>query len=160
MAPRLSEYRSTITQNPRLFARIRTVYEHGSAALRPDQKRLAWLTYDSFARNGATLEDPAKQRYAAIDKRLAELLTRFANNVLADEEGHVLFLTRDQLGGLPASFVEAAAAAATERGHPGEYAVTNTRSSVDPFLTFSSRRALREQVWRTFASRGDNHDEH
>jgi peptidyl-dipeptidase Dcp len=161
MAPRLSEFRSKITQNQALFARIKAVYESDEyASLRPDQRRLVWLTYDGFARNGATLEGAAKARYAAINQRLAELHTRFANNVLADEEGYVLYLTRDQLSGLPASLIQAAAAAAAERGREGEYAITNTRSSMDPFLTFSEERKLREKVWRTYYSRGDNGDEH
>jgi peptidyl-dipeptidase Dcp len=161
MVPKLSEFRTKITQNQALFARIKAVYEGDErASLRPDQQRLVWLIYDGFARDGATLQGEAKQRYAAIDKRLAEVQTQFANNVLADEEGYVLYLTKDQLGGLPDSFVQAAAAAAAERGRTGEWAVTNTRSSIDPFLTFSDERGLREKVWRTFYSRGDNGDAH
>jgi peptidyl-dipeptidase Dcp len=161
MAPRLSEFQSKITQNQALFERIRTVYESEEMqSLRPDEQRLVWLVYDGFARNGATLEGEAKERYAAINQRLAELYTRFANNVLADEEGYVLYLTEAQLGGLSTSFVQAAAAAAADREHPGEYAITNTRSSMDPFLTFSDERDLREKVWRTYYSRGDNGDEH
>ena len=159
MAPQLAEYSAKITQNEKLFARVRTVYESGTQSLRPDQKRLVWLIYDEFARNGAMLDGPAKERYAAIDKRLAELYTKFGNNVLAEEEKYVRYITKDQLGGLPASFVQAAAAAAKERSHEGEYAITNTRSSVDAFLTFSDERSLREEVWRTFVNRGDNGDE-
>jgi len=161
MAPRLADFRSKITQNPALFARIKAVYESPEKdTLRPDQQRLVWLIYDSFARDGATLQGEAKERYAAIDKQLAEDYTKFSNNLLADEEGYVLYLTKEQLSGLPDSFVQAAAAAAKERGHEGEYAVTNTRSSMDPFLTFSDERGLREKVWRTYYSRGDNGDEH
>ncbi len=161
MAPRLAEYRSKITQNSALFARIKAVYEgEETKSLRPDQQRLVWLLYDRFARNGATLEGEAKERYAEINKRLAELHTKFSNNVLADEEGYVQYIKRDQLSGLPDSFIQAAAAAATERGHEGEYAITNTRSSMDPFLTFSDERELREKVWRTYYSRGDNGDDH
>ena len=161
MAPKLAEMRSKITQNEALFERIRAVYEGDEMdSLRPDQQRLVQLTYDRFARNGATLEGEARERYAQINQRLAELHTRFGNNVLADEEGYVTYLTEDQLGGLPQSLVRSAAAAATERGREGEYAITNTRSSMDPFLTFSDERDLREQVWRTYYSRGDNGDEH
>jgi peptidyl-dipeptidase Dcp len=150
MAPKLSEFRSKITQNGALFARIKTVYESAEMkSLRPDQQRLVWLTYDGFARNGATLEGEKKERYAAINQRLAELQTTFANHLLADEEGHVLFVTEDRLSGLPDSFVRSAAAAARERGQDGRYAITNTRSSMDPFLTFSDERELREKVWRT-----------
>ncbi|MDX1418607.1 MAG: M3 family metallopeptidase [Rubricoccaceae bacterium] len=160
MAPRIAEYSSQITQNTELFERIEAVHaQRSSLGLRPDQVRLVELIYDGFARNGATLEGEAKERYAAINQRLAELHTRFANNVLADEEGYVLYLTEDQLSGLPASFVTAAAAAAAERGREGEYAVLNTRSSMDPFLTYSDERDLRERVWRTYYSRGDNGDE-
>jgi peptidyl-dipeptidase Dcp len=160
MAPRLSEYRSKITQNQALFRRIQAVYESDDTAKRsPAEQRLVWLIYNGFAKNGATLEGEKKERYAAINKRLAELHTAFANNVLADEEGYVLYLNEDQLGGLSASFVQAAAAAAEQRERPGEYAITNTRSSMDPFLTFSSERDLREKVWRTYYSRGDNGDE-
>jgi peptidyl-dipeptidase Dcp len=161
MAPRLSELSSKITQNEALFARVRAVQEGDEKArLRPDQQRLVQIVYDRFARNGATLEGAAKERYAEIQKRLAELHTKFANNVLADEEGYVLYLDANQLGGLSEAFVQAAAKAATGRGHDGRYAITNTRSSMDPFLTFSDERDLREKVWRTYYSRGDNGDEH
>ena len=95
MAPELSEYRTKITQNAALFVRIQAVYEsRDKASLRPDQQRLVWLVYDGFARNGATLDEDAKKRYAQINKRLAEIHTKFANNVLADEEGYVHYITR------------------------------------------------------------------
>ncbi|MFN2301831.1 MAG: M3 family metallopeptidase [Gammaproteobacteria bacterium] len=159
MAPRLSAYRSEITQNLELFDRIRTVYESRDG-LREDQQRLVVLIYDQFARNGATLEGEAAERYAAINQRLAELHTRFGNNVLADEEGYVTCISEAQLGGLPESVVRGAEAAGRERCADGEYAITNTRSSMDPFLTYSDERDLRERVWRSYYSRGDNGDEH
>jgi len=161
MAPVLSEHQTKITQNEALFNRVKSVYESDELkTLSPGEQRLVWLVYDDFARNGATLDGEAKERYAEINKRLAELHTTFANNVLADEEGYVTYLTKDQLGGLPQSFIESAAAAARERDRDGEYAVTNTRSSMGPFLTYSKERDLREKVWRTYYSRGDNGDEH
>jgi peptidyl-dipeptidase Dcp len=160
MAPKLSEFQSKIIQNTALFERVKAVHEGDEVAtLRPDQQRLVQLVYDGFARNGATLDDEAKARYAEINQRLAEIHTTFANNVLADEEGYVLYLDEDQLGGLPESFIDAAAAAATEREQTGRYAITNTRSSMDPFLTFADERELREKVWRTYYSRGDNGDD-
>ncbi|MCP4299321.1 MAG: M3 family metallopeptidase [Gammaproteobacteria bacterium] len=161
MAPRLSEFNSKITQNDALFQRVKSVYESDQSKTLPShERRLIWLTYDGFASDGATLQGEAKERYAAIDQRLAELYTAFGNNVLADEEGYVTYITSKQLGGLPRYFVAAAAAAAEERGHSGAYAITNTRSSMDPFLTFSDEPGLRERVWRTFYNRGDNGDEH
>lgn len=157
LSPRLAAFNSQITQNEALFARVRAVYEgEEMAGLRPDQQRVVQLTYDGFARNGATLEGEAAARYAEIQQELAGLHTRFSNNVLNDEEGYVTFLTEDQLSGLPNDYIQAAAVAATAREQDGMYAVTNTRSSMDPFLTFSDERELREQVWRNYYSRGDN----
>ncbi|HZE89427.1 MAG TPA: M3 family metallopeptidase, partial [Verrucomicrobiae bacterium] len=160
MAPKLAEFNTKFIQNAALFARIKQVYESPErASLRPDEQRLVWLTYDRFRSNGATLEGAARARYAEINKRLAEVQTKFGNNVLGDEEGYVTYLTAQQLGGLPESLIKGAAAAAADRGKAGSYAVTNTRSSMDPFLTFSSERSLREKVWRTYYARGDNGDE-
>ncbi len=160
MAPELSAFYSKISQNSVLFTRVKAVYEGDEMkSLREDQKRLTYLTYNSFARNGATLTGKSKLRYAEINKRLAELHTKFANNILADEENYVLYLNKSQLGGLPESYVLAAAAAATERDQQGKYAVTNTRSSMSPFLAYSNERELRKKVWETYYSRGDNGDE-
>lgn len=161
MAPKLSDFNSKITQNEALFARIKSVYESDALkTMRPDQQRLVQLTYDGFARNGATLDGPAKARYAEINKRLSELHTKFASNVLHDEENYVTYLNEDQLGGLPESLIKAAAAAAEAKGQAGKYAVTNTRSSMSPFLTYSTERDLRKTVWTNYYSRGDNGDEY
>ncbi len=159
MAPVLSEFSSKITQNAALFARVKAVYEgEEMKTLRPDQQRVVLLNYEGFARNGATLNEADKARYTAINSRLSELQTKFSNNVLADEEKYVTYISAEQLGGLPESFIKAAAAAAKSRGHDGQYAITNTRSSMSPFLTYSDERDLREIVWRTYYSRGDNGD--
>ncbi|KXI29303.1 M3 family metallopeptidase [Paraglaciecola hydrolytica] len=160
MAPVLSAFNSKITGNEQLFARVKAVYESDElSTLSAEEQRITWLTYNSFASNGATLEGDAKARYAAINQELAGLHTQFANNVLADEEKYVLFLTKDQLSGLPESIVSAAAAAAKSRGKEGQYAITNSRSSMDPFITYSDERDLREKVWSTYYSRGNNGDE-
>ena len=157
MAPKLSAFFSKINQNEKLFARVQAVYNSDELkTLTSDQQRLVYLTYNGFARNGATLNAKDKKRYADINQRLAELHTKFGNNVLADEESYVLYLTKDQLGGLTESIVSAAAGAAEERDHKGEYAITNTRSSMDPFLTYSTERKLRQQVWNSYYNRGNN----
>ncbi len=161
MAPQLSAFFSKITQNEALFARVKAVYESEELqTLTEEEQRVTWLTYNGFASNGATLNAEDKARYAAINQELSKLHTQFSNNVLADEENYVIFITEEQIGGLPASFVNAAAAAAADRGEEGKYAITNTRSSMDPFLTYSTDRALREQVWKTYYNRGDNGDEY
>jgi len=161
MAPVLSAYFSSITQNEKLFSRVQKVYEDSKKApLEADQQRLVLLTYDGFASNGATLAGAAKERYAAINEKLAELHTNFANNVLADEEQYVTYLTADQLGGLSEGFLNAAKVTDEDSEHHGKYAITNTRSSMDPFLTFSTNRDLRQKVWETYYSRGDNGGAH
>jgi peptidyl-dipeptidase Dcp len=160
MAPRLAEFTDKITQNEKLFRRIAAVYEaRESAGLTPEQKRLAWYTHTNFVRAGAKLDAAGKKRVAEINQALAGLFTRFNQNLLADETDYVLVLEKElDLAGLPAAVRAAAAAAAEQRGHKGKWAILNTRSSMEPFLTYSDRRDLREKVWRTYYSRGDNGD--
>ncbi len=161
LAPQFSEFRSKISQNEKLFQRIKAVYEASQTTpLEPDQQRVLDLTYKRFEMNGAELDQDKKLRYAAINKELSSLYTRFSNNVLHDEENYVTYLTEDQLGGLSPGYIKSAAKIASDKGQPGKYAVTNTRSSIDPFLTYSTERALRKQVWTNFYSRGDNGDEY
>ena len=160
MAPKLAAFNSKISQNEALFKRVSLVYNSDEVkGLRADQQRLVLLTYNGFFRNGATLLGEAKQRYAQINQRLAELHTQFSSNVLSDEESYVLYLTDKQLGGLPQSVINSAASAAKDRQREGIFAITNTRSSMDPFLTYSTQRQLRQQVWETYYNRGDNGDE-
>jgi peptidyl-dipeptidase Dcp len=160
MAPKLAAFRDRITQNAKLFDRIAAVYDaREKSDLTPEHKRLTWLHYTEFVRAGAQLSPEGKKRVSEINQRLASLFTKFSQNVLADENDYVLFLeTERDLAGLPDSFRSAAAAAAEERGRKGQWAVTNTRSSVEPFLSYSDRRDLREKAWRAFVSRGDNGD--
>jgi peptidyl-dipeptidase Dcp len=160
ISPLLADYSTRIIQNEKLFARIKALHEDKELKLSAHQKRLLDITYDRFQLQGAELTGEARERYGAINKKLAELHTTFSNNLLADEEGWVTYLTPEQLGGLPSGYIAAAKVAAEQLGKPGLYAVTNTRSSMDPFLTFSTERRLREQVWRNYYNRGDNGDEH
>jgi peptidyl-dipeptidase Dcp len=159
VVPRLAALQNRIEQDERLFARISAVYEaRDRSCATPEQRRLAWLWTTRFVRAGARLDPAAKQRVAAINERLAALETTFAQNLLGDEDAYLLVLDKADLAGLPASVRAAAASAAKERGHPGRWVVLNTRSSVEPFLSYSSRRDLREKVFRSFVQRGDNGD--
>lgn len=161
LAPKLSDYNSKISQNEKLFQRIKKVYDDSQKTpLDADQQRVVELTYKGFEMNGANLDADKKKRYAEINKELSSLYTSFSNNVLHDEENYVTFLTEDQLGGLSESFVKSAAKIASDKGQDGKYAITNTRSSMDPFLTYSTERELREKVWKNYYSRGDNNDEY
>ncbi|WP_372801522.1 M3 family metallopeptidase [Lutibacter sp.] len=160
MAPILSEFNSKISQNKALFKRIKTVYDNSlKTPLEDDQQRVVQLTYEGFAMNGAELDDEKKARYAEINKELSTLYTNFSNNILADEENYVVYLTKDQLGGLSEGMIKSMAKIASDKGQEGKYAVPNTRSYMDPFLTYSTERELRKQVWTNYYSRGDNGDE-
>lgn len=158
--PKLAAFRDRITQNEKLFKRIASVYAtRESAGLTPEQQRLTWLVHNNFVRAGAKLDASAKQRLAAINQSLAGLFTRFSQNLLADESERFLVLQSEaDLAGLPESLRAGFAADAERRGQKGKWIVANTRSSVEPFLTYSTRRELREKVWRTFVNRGDNGD--
>ena len=159
LAPKLSDYTSKINQNTKLFKRIKTVYEASlKNPLPADQQRVVELIYKRFEMNGAELDDAKKKRYAEINKELSTLYNKFGDNVLHDEENYITYLTKDQLDGLSDGFIKSAAKIATDNGKDGMYAITNTRSSMDPFLTYSTERELRKQVWTNYYSRGDNGD--
>ncbi|RKH27020.1 M3 family peptidase [Corallococcus praedator] len=160
MAPRFAAFEDEVFQNEGLFRRIEAVYQSpDKAKLTPEQQRLAWLHYTRFVRSGAKLDAAAKARMGAINQRLASLYTSFSQHVLGDEEGYTVVLESEaDLAGLPDSVRAGAAAAAEARGQKGKWIITNTRSSMEPFLTYSSRRDLREKVWRNYVNRGDNGD--
>jgi peptidyl-dipeptidase Dcp len=162
MAPRLASLLDQIFQNEPLFKRIEAVYNSPTKAkLNAEQQRLTWLYYTNFVRAGARLNADAKKRLSQINQQLAGLYTRFSQNVLAEETDQFLVLkSEDELAGLPQSLRDAAAAAAETKKQPGTWVIMNTRSSIDPFLTYSDRRDLREKAWRMFVNRGDNGDEH
>ena len=161
MAPKLAAFSDQITQNPALFRRIEAVYNApATKQLTAEQQRLVEVDYKQFVRSGAKLDAKAKARVSEINQALAGLFTRFSQNVLADEADSVLVLkTAQDLGGLPASLVDAAKTTATIR-NSGVGVITNTRSSIDPFLTYSDQRKLREKAWRMFTNRGDNGGAH
>ncbi len=171
LSPILASFDDEITQNEALFARLKAVHDGlATAHLEPDQQRLVEVYYRSFSRRGAALGKSQKARLREINQRLASLYTKFSQNELADEEHYTLALsTEGDLAGLPesqrAAAHAAAAARAKEEGEKGVKAkvgwlITNTRSSIEPFLTYSTRRDLREKAWRMWVSRGDNAGAH
>ncbi len=162
MAPKLAAFNDQITQNEPLFKRIEAVYNSpNKKKLTPEQQRLTWLYYTNFVHSGAALKLEAKARLSQINQQLAGLFTRFSQNVLAEETDQFIVLKTDaELAGLPQPLRDAAAAAAVTKKQPGAWVIMNTRSSIDPFLTYSDRRDLREKAWRMFINRGDNGDEH
>ena len=162
LAPVLSAFDDEIVQNEALFARLKTVYDaRATTSLSPEQQRLADVVYTNFARKGAALGKAEKARLKAINRRLASLFTTFRQNQLADEESYTLVIDNEaDLAGLPDNLRDAAAGAAAAKGQKGKWLFTNTRSSMEPFITYASRRDLRERGWRMWTMRGDNPGAH
>jgi peptidyl-dipeptidase Dcp len=158
-SPKLSAAYDEINLNQNLFDRIKAVYEaRETSGLDAKQQRLVTRLYDSFVRRGANLNAEQKQQLSAYNSQLAEKFATFSEKVLADESTYIT-ATEAELKGVPADIKAAAASAAKERELPaGSFAIVNTRSAVDPVLTFADNRALREKVWRAFVNRGDNGD--
>jgi peptidyl-dipeptidase Dcp len=154
--PRLAAHSQAIATNAALFAKVDALHQRRhDLGLNAEQIKLLERHHLGFLRAGARLDDAGRKRMAEIAERLATLGTKFSQNVLADESGYMLLLeTEADLAGLPDFLRTAAAATATERGHPGKYAITLSRSSIEPFLQFSSRRNLREEAFRAWIERG------
>jgi peptidyl-dipeptidase Dcp len=165
VVPKLSEHEDRMFQNSKLFTRIEAIatsdaMTDGTFSLA--QQRLAKDLHETFIRKGAKLDKNQKTRLSQINTRLARLFTDFSQNVLEDEKGYVTWINDESdLAGLSDSLIAAMRTAAVQRDEKGgKWAITNTRSSMDPFLTYSANRPLREKVWRNYYSRGDNGDKH
>ena len=162
MAPVLAAHHNQVSTNGPLFKRIDALYEQRHAlSLTAEQQRVLERIHFDFVRAGARLAPAAQKRYGEIMQGLAELTTRFGQNVLADESAYRLVLrTEADLAGLP-EFVRASARqAASERGIADAAVITLSRSHIVPFLTFSDRRDLREQAFRAWTTRGEHDGEH
>jgi peptidyl-dipeptidase Dcp len=156
--PKLSEFFSQLSLDARYFQRVKYLYDQrATLGLDAKQTRLLERTYDGLVRNGAMLTPVKKAEVIRIETELAKQFSVFSEKVLADEETYILLTDEAELAGLPDSYVAATKAAATEKGKTG-WAIANTRSAVQPFLENSTRRDLREKVWRAFTNRGDNKD--
>ncbi|HEY4081930.1 MAG TPA: M3 family metallopeptidase [Burkholderiaceae bacterium] len=158
MAAPLAAHESAVYMHAGLFARVDALYrERQALGLRPEQLRLLERVHLDFVRAGARLGAAEGKRYAEVMEQLAELHTRFGQNVLADEADYQLRLESEaDLAGLP-DFVRAAAKnAALDRGVQGAHVITLSRSLIVPFLTFSERRDLREQAFRAWVTRGEH----
>ena len=157
VSPLLARHNNALYLNRALFGRIADLYKQRERLdLNAEQARVLERYHTRFVRAGAALEKPAQERLAAINERLASLGTQFGQNVLADEKSFALVLEERDLAGLPDFARAAARMAADERDHPGKYAITLARSSVETFLQFSSRRDLREKVFQAWIRRGEN----
>ena len=160
MQPKIAAFFDKINQNESLFKRIEAVYNSPEKkSLTPEQQRLVWRYYTDFVFNGAKLDSTSKKKVADINQKLASLNTKFSQNLLADEEGNFIELSEADVAGLPEAIKEGAAEMAKNKNKKG-WLISNTRSSVEPFLTYCPNRALREKAFKMFINRGDNGDAH
>lgn len=154
--PALAQHSDRIIQDEKLFARIEAVRASlDSSAPTPEQRRLVTLLHSRFVRSGARLSPPQKEELSRINQKLAALYTRFSQNVLKAESAARFVDDQKELEGLPASLVDSMARAASDLGKAGSWAIVNTRSIVEPILTYSPNRELRKRAFNLFASRAD-----
>ena len=156
-SPKFAVADDAINFNDKLFRRVAAVAA-SSKRLTAEQARLTKHYYDQFVRSGANLDAAGKARLGEINKRLASLFSDFSAKLLADENSWTVVDSEADLAGMPAANLAAYKAAAEKKGGAGKFYVVNTRSAVDPLLTFASNRDLRETVWKKFVARGDNGD--
>lgn len=162
IAPLLSRHQSSILLNPALFARVNTLYERRDRLrLSDEQRRVLELYHLEFTRAGAALPQEQRDRLAAISEQLSTLSTTFSQNQLADTALWTMTLNgEEELAGLSEGLRAGALATGEALGRPGEHVITLQRSSVEPFLTYSTNRALRERAFRAWAARGENSNEY
>jgi peptidyl-dipeptidase Dcp len=158
IAPMLAALDDEIAHDERLYTRLNAVWDQCvQAGLSLEQQRLVEVLCKRLQRRGAGLAPAAKERLAAINGRLATLSSRYNQSLIEEAGAQAVFISDESgLDGLPDALRAAAAAAAAEKGRPGQWAIPNARGAVWPFLTLATRRDLREQVWRMWTNRGDN----
>lgn len=153
----VAKHWNSIFLDAKLFARIDTLYgQRDGLGLDSEALRVLERYHLDFVRAGARLTDAERDRFAAIVERLATLGTQFGQNVLADEQETVFTLTDAEMAGLPDFARAAAAETARDRKLNAPFAVTPSRSSVEPILHFAEDRGVREKIWRAFVQRGAN----
>lgn len=158
VAPKMSRHYSRIMMDPLLFKKVNQLYEkRDDLALDAETARVLEKIWKGFVRSGAKLNEADKAQLALINEKLASLGAQFGQNVLKDEAEWALLLTSEnELAGLPDFLRNAMRAAAQERGHENTWAVTLSRSIIEPFLCFSENRSLRETAFNAWAKRGEN----
>ena len=148
MAPVMSEHFNSITLNEQLWQRVKHVHDHFDAQRYDVEDRMLMReTYDGFVRSGANLQGADRDRYRELSKRLTELTLKFDQNALKETSQYELWLTADDLSGLPESALDAAKQAAKNKGREDAWLVTLDAPSYVPFMKYSDRRDLREKLY-------------
>ena len=159
--PLLAGHSDAILMNEALFERVKAVYDSRlSRDLTPEQIRLSELVYDNFVRSGALLDEQQKSRLKQINEELSAATVHFSNNILAENNNYKLVLSKSDVERLPASVRDAARVKGSEMGYDNKYVFTLHQPSLIPFLTYSSDRKLREEIYRAYINRGNNDNEY
>lgn len=154
ISPKLTEHSNNISLNEKLWERIKYVYDHKDKLnLDPEDQMLLQKTYDSFARSGANLKGKDRDKYRKLSSELSELTLKFGQNVLKEQNTYEMWLTKEELAGLPESAVDAAAHAAKSKGREDAYLITLSAPSYMAFMKYSSRPDLREKLYKMYNSR-------
>lgn len=154
VSPKLSDYSTSISLNERLWQRVKQVYDNrDKLSLTPEQQMLLRQTYDSFARNGANLEGEDRETYRKLSAEISELTTRFGQNVLKELNTYEIYLSPDQIKGLPENVVAEAKELAEQKGRKGQYLFTLAQPTYMAVLKYADDPAVREQFFRTYQSR-------
>jgi len=161
VSPMLSAHEDEIYMNPKLFQRIKSVYEKREKLdLNTEQKTVLEKYYQDFVRGGANLDDQKKEELKKINQRLAVLTLKFGENVLKDKNSFVLVIDKkEDLAGLPENVIAAAAELAKKKGYDGKWVFTVDKPSMIPFLTYANNRVLREKIFKAYTHLGDNNNE-
>lgn len=151
---KLSDYSTSITLNEPLWQRVAAVYDNrANLNLDTEDAMLLQRTYDSFALSGARLQGEDREEFRRLNAELSELTTRFGQNVLREMNTYEIYLTSDDLAGLPESSITAAAEAAEAKGRAGEYLFTLAQPVYSAFMKYSERPDLRERMYRLYNGR-------
>jgi len=160
ISPLLAKHRDDINLDPKLFARVKTVYEgRDKLVLTAEQMRLLDKFYKNFVRGGANLDEAAKAEFRKINEELSLLSVKFGDNVLKETNAFTLAIDNaDDLAGLPQAAIDGAAEAAKERGMEGRWVFTLHKPSMIPFLQYSPKRELRERIFKAYINRANHGD--
>ena len=159
--PLLAAHADKILLNEKLFERVKAVYDRrGALELDAEQNRLLEKTYRDFVRAGALLDAEQKARLKAINGELSLAAVKFGQNILAENGNYALVLESADLDGIPSNVRDQAREKAEATGKKGKYVFTLHKPSLIPFLTYSQKRELREEIYKAYLNRCNNGDEY
>lgn len=158
MTETLTRFGNDISLDPKIFAKVKACYETRlTQKLNPEEMMIIEKTYKGFVRNGALLADSEKDKMRELDEKMAKLTLAFSQNVLKATNDYLLEITnKEDLAGLPDSFIEAAAELAEKKGKAGSWCVSLDAPMILPLLTYAKNRELRKTIFLANSSKAFN----